>query len=215
MKTITTIITALILLTSCNDLNQNRSDKKIKLDSTETKTDSKPEKEKTKVPETVYFDYSNSTFTSDYTDSTTHIFSNSETKDNFKIYVPKGLVTETTSFLLITNSFGDTIHLETFPTSELIYGYKLEEIKSDSEVIKHIKDRISSNLDKSSFIDIRTTDLSLITDSEPDDFEDHETFLYCKQNDVPIYVLRLGNENSTFYGYSNSERKAVPIIYCC
>jgi len=136
-------------------------------------------------------------------------------KDNFKFYIPKGRVKETISFLLITNSIDDTIHFETFPTSELIYGYKLEEIKTDSEVIAHIKNRIASNLEVSSFIDIRTTDLKLITDSKPDDFEDHETFLYCKQNDLPIYVLRLGNENSSFYGFSDSKKKVVPIIYCC
>lgn len=168
-----------------------------------------------KLPQTTYFDFSNSTFDSDFSISSAHLFSNPKSEDHFKIFVPKGNVKETISYLVIQNKTGDTLLYQTFPTYKLIYTYMLVEINSDSSVVQHIKDRVASNLNETAFINIKTTTKRIITDSRLEDFEDYDTFLDCSENELPLYFLTLGNEDITVYSYSNSKMIAVPIMYCC
>jgi hypothetical protein len=84
--------------------------------------------------EPVYFDYSNWTFSSDYSDSENHIFSNDSVLDRFEISILKGKIISTTSLLLIKYSVGYKGYYEPFKTSELINGYALNLIKTDAEV---------------------------------------------------------------------------------
>ena len=215
IKSIALALMAVTLLASCSNPNESNEGFSKGKESKSTNQDLEEGQKEVDPREIVYYDYSNATFESAFVDSVSNFFSDNRSPDKFKIYVPEGKVTETVSFLLVTDSSGDTLHFEEFDTSELIYGYKLDEMDSDREVINHIKERVAMNLSKSAFINIRTTDMSVIKDSSPEDFVDFETFERCKKEDLPLYCFLLGNENSTFYGFSESEKKAVPILYCC
>jgi len=127
--------------------------------------------ENVEPPEVNYYSYSDVTFEQSYSDSVTHFFSDTNDLNKFKIFIPKGKITETNSFLIITNQIDDTLHFEMFETWNIIYGYALAEITSDAEVISHMKQRVSKNLNETSFVNISETDISSITDSKPEDFE--------------------------------------------
>lgn len=214
MKTIA-YIALVFLLIGCT--SSNRSDETIsKKESPRSEVkDLEKDQNEPQIRHVVYYNYSNVTFDSAYSDSATHFFSNNEVADKFEIRVPSGNINHTQSTLLIISQSGDTIHFERFETWSLIYGYTLDQIHSDGEVIEHIKDRVRENIAPSSFIDISRTDLRLFQDAEAEEFEDYETFVSCRNHNLPLFHFVLWNESGTFYGYSKANKRAVPILYCC
>ena len=180
-----------------------------------SKSTNTPTENQNEFPSFEYFDFSNTTFNSSYSDSANHTFSSNESKDQFKIFVPEGNINETTSYLVISTSEGDTILYREFITFELIYGYMLDRIDSDQGVIDHIKERVQLNLSSDSFIVIKEHKSSIINQATKKDFYDYDAYQYCLKYDLPLYQFSLGVENYTFYGYSEENNKAVPVIYCC
>ncbi|SHI47230.1 hypothetical protein SAMN04488096_1024 [Mesonia phycicola] len=218
MKKIFLLLT-IIFLNSCKNSKENSS--KLEEENSKIKTkETLGEQKKVSINQTqlsqpTYYDFSNVSFNSDYQKNIEHLLSNDSIPDKFTIQIPKGNIKKTKSYLLIKSTKKDTILFRSFETWELIYGYSLDQIYSDKEVIEHIKKRVSQNFEENSFIKITETKLDFFNNSDPDEFENYETFIYCKEKGLPIYQFTLWNENSTFYGFSVKEKKLVPIMYCC
>lgn len=219
---------AILILTIllCFGCNQNKPDSETlflrKIEHDTAKTENVSNKQKSESPsskktESVEgdFDYSETEFEQDFSNSVSHYFSNDSIKDVFSISVPTGNINQTESSISILTAFGDTIYYEEFATSYLIYPYGLYEIKSNGELINHIKEKIESNLASSAFENLTNNQNKLLSESDRDDYENYQILLECKTANRPLYIFTLGEESSTYLGYSEELKKAVPIIYCC
>lgn len=162
-----------------------------------------------------YYDFSNAVIKNAFADSITHIFSTKRRPDQFKIAVPKGKIKETMSYLLVINRNNDTLYFEEFKTWQLIYGYALNQMHSDEEVIEHIKDRVALNLDSSAFVFIDKTDLSIIRDKDPEETLKPGVFNFCKENQIPLYQFSLWTENHRFFGFDLEHGGVVLVASCC
>jgi hypothetical protein len=208
MKNIIQLI-GIILLMGCNTSNDSESmdTKSIQI------SDQSPKKEEQikETEEIVFFDISNSEFKTEFKESTKHYFSNLETEDHFEIYVPIGNINKTISSITIKNNNGDTIFQDSFNTHEWIYSYALDGIKSDEELITHIKERISKTLVEESFINFDTPEEPNFA-SLPEDPEVYES---CRDKKLPLFMYTTGAESSVIIGYSIKIKKAIDLFYCC
>ncbi|MBF4515826.1 hypothetical protein IRZ71_05705 [Flavobacterium sp. ANB] len=171
-----------------------------------------------KVHETVYFNASNTTIKEEFRDSLFTKFSDLSTDDKFTLNVPKGNINKTTSVLKIFNNGGEMIYEKSFDTYHLINGYDLEYIKSDEELEKYMLNRAKEILSVESF-----TDISDKNEIKKDDvlgqskerFINYDAFIECQNNKTPLFTISLGEEDTTYIGYSKKLKKAVDIIDCC
>lgn len=167
----------------------------------------------------VYFDYTNTEIKEEFRDSLFTKFSDLAKDDKFTFYVPKGNINNTKSVLKIFNDTGELIYEKSFQTSELIYGYDLEDIKSDEELEKYILDRAKKTLTMDSFTDITDKEKIMkedgILDQPEDSYENYKVFIECQKDKRPLFCISLAEEDITFIGYSKKLKKVVDIIYCC
>ena len=171
-----------------------------------------------KAPETVYFDATNTTIKEDFSDSLSTKFSNLSTNDKFIFKLPKGNINKTTSVLQIFNNTGEMIYEKSFRTFYLINGYDLEFIKSDEELEKYILKRAEEILNTESFVNV--SDKNEIKQDDvlgqsKDDFLNYDAFIDCQNDKRPLFTISLGEEDTTYIGYSKKLQKAVDIIGCC
>jgi hypothetical protein len=202
-------LTGIIILMGCSSSDDNES---MVVNSNQVSdTSTKIEEQINETEEIVFFDISNSEFKTEFKESTKHYFSNLETEDHFEIYVPIGNINETVSYITIKNNNGDTIFQDSFNTQEWIYSYALDGIKSDEELITHIKERISKTLEEKSFINFDTPEEPNFA-SLPEDPEVYES---CRDQKLPLFMYTTGAESSVIIGYSIQIKKAVDLFYCC
>lgn len=159
-------------------------------------------------------DLSETNFPEDFSYTTSHYFSNLESKDEFFIQIPKGNIQLTRSVIRIKNSKKDIIHLQTFNTVDLIYGYALKDIKSTTELVAHLQDRACNNIDNASIKQVGSKN-DTFKSIAPEEFEDYNTYIVCKNKKLPLFQFSLNEENSTYFGYSESRKRAVVIGTCC
>lgn len=216
-----TIIYCIIILSfyACNrvEKQQNKTTVAVK-DSSENV---KPKQDTLKVltHSVVYFDYKNTVLKEEFRDSLFTKFSDLSTDDKFTLYVPEGNINNTKSVFKIFNNADELIYEKSFQTSELIYGYDLEDIKSDEELEKYILSRAKEKLAIDSFTDITDKDEIIEKDgilNQPEDrFENYKVFIECQKDKRPLFCISLAEEDITFIGYSKKLKKVVDIIYCC
>jgi len=48
-----------------------------------------------------------------------------------------------------------------------------------------------------------------------DDFLNYDAFIDCQNDKRPLFTISLGEEDTTYIGYSKKLQKAVDIIGCC
>ena len=189
----------------CIDPKTNSVESKEKVIQVEENASTEPE----------FFDYGTARFTEQVSMSSDHFFSNNQTKDRFFIEINAGLVTNSKSSILVLNFEGDSIYFEEFPTYYLINGYALDDMKSNNEVLKHILKRAKENIGESSFFKLDSTEHPFFESYEPSDYYDSLTYSNCFENELFIFSFSLGEESTTFYGFSKEEQKATPIMDCC
>lgn len=167
----------------------------------------------------VYFDYTNTVIKEEFRDSLFTKFSDLSTDDKFTFYVPAGNINDTKSVLRIFNNDDELIYEKSFQTSELIYGYDLEDIKSDEELEIYILSKAKETLTMDSFNDITDKEKIIkedgILDQPEDSFENYKVFIECQNDKRPLFCISLAEEDITFIGYSKKLKKVVDIIYCC
>ncbi|WP_337965422.1 hypothetical protein [uncultured Flavobacterium sp.] len=171
-----------------------------------------------KTSETVYYDASNTVLKEEFRDSLFAKFSDLSTDDKFIFNVPKGNINKTTSVLQIFNNAGEMIYEKSFETYYLINGYDLEFIKSDAELEKYILTKAKDVLSKESFQNVSDKNEMKKDDifgQSKDDFLDYDAFIDCQNDKRPLFIISLGEEDTTYIGYSKKLKKAVDIIGCC
>jgi hypothetical protein len=161
-----------------------------------------------------FFDSENTSFSRNYTDSSLHVFSDQQKLDKFIIRIEKGNINFSSSNFTIIKFDGDTILHKKFKTHELINGYALYEIKTDAELIQHIKSRVRSNLGEKAFMNLSEKH-EMIEYREISEFESFETFLECEALGLPLYSFHLGEEDGTYFGYSKINKKIQVVFGCC
>jgi hypothetical protein len=166
-----------------------------------------------------YFDYSKTTLTNDFTDTAFANFSSGESQDRFTFFVPKGNVNETKSVLRITTQEGKLIYEHIFPTSDLIYGYALRDIKTEKEMINSILVDAGDVLQTGIIDPIDgargSTFMSNLSVDNPIDFEREDVYEQVKKSGRMLFHYRLNNESHFVLGYSKKEKAVVKILTCC
>ncbi|WP_452222031.1 hypothetical protein [Lacinutrix salivirga] len=162
-----------------------------------------------------YYDTSNVTLKEDYEVANFYNFSSLESKDEFMFILPKGNINDTETVFTIKNSEGKVIHTQRFKTIALVSGYATTDMFTDNEVIEHIKSNLFLQLSPEVFFNTETTDFTAVLPYSENDLKSNKPFLEVKNQKLPLYKLKLGNENSTYYGYSKSDNKVVSVFECC
>ncbi|WP_374175325.1 hypothetical protein [Flavobacterium tructae] len=207
---------SILSLYACNRIEKRQNKTAINL------SDSlKPQDTVVSVPtkEAIYFNYSNTVLHEEFRDSISIKFSDLLIDDKFTFYVPEGNINKTKSILKIFNDAGELLYEKSFQTSELIYGYDLEDIKTDEELEKYILDKAREVLADNSFIDItdkeKIAEEGGILNQPADSFENYKVFTECQNEKRSLFCIGLAEEDITFIGYSKRLQKVVDIIYCC
>lgn len=162
-----------------------------------------------------YFDYSATSLPGQYTDTAYALFSNDEQQDRFTIYVPAGLISETTTTILITSVHGDTIYEHIFPTRDLVNGYAIAEIKSDIEMQRHVLTQAQDILQNGLYTAADLADDSYLNQAAEEDFENYAVFTALQASNRVLLHYCLNEESHYFLGYSQEAGKTVTLINCC
>lgn len=163
-----------------------------------------------------YFDYQNTIMHSSYSDTVFVKFSNDTVEDCFTFYMPEGNINATKSIIRVTTKTGELIYENVFETSDIVNGYATYSIFNDSEMEQYVLTEARDVLAKNSFRYINNAeDDSIIKQTAKEDIQDYDTFLECQNENRPLFVFRLNEENMTFIGYSRIKNKVVDLIYCC
>lgn len=164
----------------------------------------------------VYSKFNNSIIKEKYKDSIFTKFSDLLTNDKFIFTVSKGNINHTTSVLKIFNNAGELLYETSFTTRYMANGYELENIKNDAEMVKYILNKAKQILEKDSFMYISNeTKKDGVLGQSKEEFMDYDTFIECENNKRPLFIISLGEEDTTYIGYSKKQKKAVDIISCC
>lgn len=164
----------------------------------------------------VYSKFNNSIIKEEYKDSLFTKFSDLSTDDKFILTVPKGNINHTTSVLKIFNNGGELLYETSFTTRYMANGYELENIKNDAEMVKYILTKAKQILEKDSFMYI-TNEIKKdgVLGQSKEEFTDYDTFIECENDKRPLFIISLGEEDTTYIGYSKKQKKAVDLISCC
>lgn len=165
--------------------------------------------------EPIYFDYSKTRLTDGYNETAYAKFSNDSTEDIFTIKVNSGNLTETKTTLRIITNKGEIIYEHIFETTDLINGYALSDIKSDTEMEKYVLMRAKSILKDGLYHPDALPKNSYLNEAAEEDFENYDVFMDIKTTEKNIFHYCLNEESHYYLGYSDKLKKVVPIIYCC
>lgn len=173
-------------------------------------------KKTTTIQEPEYFDYRNTIVNHEFSDTIFMCFSDDSVADCFTFYMPTGNINKTQCVLRITSNTGELIYENIFTTSDIVNGYSTHGIKNDEEMEKYVLEEAKSVLNKESFcyLDNPEED-SIIKQTPKEEIKDYETFIECKNDNRPLFCLRLHEEDITFMGFSKKKGKVVDLIYCC
>lgn len=173
------------------------------------------------ISDAEFFDYSETKLKKSYSDTAYGKFSDNDSKDRFTFFVPGGLISETNSALRVTNVKEELVYEHVFPTSELINGYALAEIKNDEQMENYLLVRANSFI-RHGFIDLNELGKGelgsheyLLNEALPEGFENYEAFQEAKKDRRLMLCYSLHEEDIYFLVYSKELKKAVRVYYCC
>ncbi len=164
-----------------------------------------------------YFDCSNSVFRENFADTIFTTFTNRKVKDRFTFYVPKGRIHDTFSYLEITNAAGEIIYSKRFETFLLVNGYALNEITTEAEMEYYLVNKAKTILEPDAFTYIANIvpGEGILGQKDLDEFDNFVVFLECEREKRPLFSIGLGEEDISFFGYSNKESRVVLVASCC
>lgn len=197
----------ILIMCSCND-----SSSKKETDNTSNLP------EKTSPPKTFeehYFNFENTSLTKGFSDTVYALFSNDTNKDCFTLNIPSGNINETSAVLHITTQKGDIIYEHVFKSRELVNGYDLYKIKSDTEMEAYIINKAKLILSEGLLFPAQMDKEAYLNTAKEEDFEDYELFLQIKEKNGVLFHYCLQEESHYFLGFSKKSNKTVTIINCC
>jgi len=158
------------------------------------------------------FDYTNTVLQAPYADTAYKHFSSSESDDRFTFYVPAGNINTTKAIIVITDNRGLVIYSDTFRTTDLISGYELYTIASESAMEAYVLSKAKAVLDSAAFcatadVDFRNSDILNDTIIATTGEVEREHRL--------LFRVELNEENGSIYGYSRRLRRVVLLFACC
>lgn len=195
------------ILASCNPVEERQNPNLIEASSV------KKDSSNTYTP--AYFDFKNTRLATGYRDTAFVKFSSDTAADCFLLNVPEGLITDTKTTIRIVTKSGKEIYEHTFPTSDLINGYTLDEIKTDAEMESYVLLRAKSLLKEGLYQADKLPEDSYLSQAHREDFNDYEVFNHLKNTGKIIFHYCLNEESHYYMGYSPGKQKVVSIINCC
>lgn len=166
-------------------------------------------------PSNEYFDYANTYLDKAFHDSTRGHFSETEQHDILSVYISSGPITQTRTTIKVHNAKNELIYQHVFPTTELIYGYALDEIKSDEQMAKMII-YWAQEIVNNGFVDpTKLSEEHYLNQVPKEEFLNYGTYQKIKKAKRMILHYRLGEENHMYYGYSSEQDQVIQIIFCC
>ena len=174
--------------------------------------------EKTSPPKTFedhYFNFENTTLAKGFSDTVYALFSNDTNMDCFTLKVPSGNINETSALVHITTQEGDIIYEHIFKSRELVNGYDLYKIKSETEMEAYIINKAKLILSGGLLYPAQMDQEAYLNTAKQEDFEDYELFLQIKEKNEVVFHYCLQEESHFFLGFSKKSNKVVTIINCC
>ncbi len=166
-------------------------------------------------PSNEYFDYNYTHLDKAFHDSTRAHFSDTTHFDVLSVHISSGPIKQTRVTITVHNAKNELIYQHVFPTTELIYGYALDEIKSDEQMAKMII-YWAQEIVNNGFVDpTQLSEEHYLNQVPKEEFLNYSTYQKIKKSKRMILHYRLGEENHMYYGYSSEQDLVVQIIFCC
>jgi hypothetical protein len=164
---------------------------------------------------TTYFDYNNTALTKDYQRTSKAHFSSENTHDEMTLYISKGPISQTRVTIRVHNAKKELIYEHVFPTTQLIYGYDLDEIHSEEQMEAKIIEWANHIVDNGFTDPNQLPDDHYLNRAHQDEFMNYDVLKKIKTSKRMILYYILGEENHMYLGYSDEDEVAVQLIFCC
>jgi len=162
-----------------------------------------------------YFDCSSTILSQDFNRSSKAHFSSENTLDELTLHISKGPITKTRVTIRVHNAKKELIYEHVFPTTELIYGYDLDEIHSDKQMEAKIIDWANYIVDNGFTDPNQLSSDHFLNQAPEEEFLNYGVLKKIKASKRMILHYILGEENHMYYGYSDEDEVAVQLIFCC
>lgn len=162
------------------------------------------------------YNYQNTVLSSDFIDSTEHVFSDTFLKDKFFAFIPHGNINATKATIVILSNAGDTLFADSMPTVYLINHYELETsaINDDNAMEAYVVKTAERILSDSSFHSASEIQ-EILKDLTKEDFEDYDAYLgTCSENRY-FFLLSYLEEDTRYLCYSLNKKRAISVFSCC
>jgi hypothetical protein len=183
--------------------------------------------------------------TGNFSDTVFHVFSDSISTDRFTFFVPAGNINETKAILRIVSADGRLVYEDIFSTTALISDYTVEaEVHNEKQMQAYLLKKEKEMLGLAAFVELNpVTDQILLQNLEiekkreeemredkdlplrnydhppdeitPSEFENYLVFALAKEENRPLFMYGLDEEDIRYIGYLPKLKKAVLVLSCC
>lgn len=167
------------------------------------------------APVPILFDYDHTRIEEEYCDTVFAHFSSETSLDSFVLYVGAGPISQSSAIIMITSCEGVHIYQHSFATRDLINGYSLAGIKTDTEMYEYMMLKIKSIFQEGLLDPKQIGDEDYPNSMSPEDFENYEVYQELRVSEKVMFHYCLNEESHYYLAYSEELKKVVTIINCC